>query len=368
LSTALSFSVSSPRRSDLALTGESVLDQARGGRVAVLPSAWLSGQAQMQRQDAPPDPSWSVPLLVSLSRAGERGPAYVAETTSDARGAFTVTMPVGPGAYGVRLDGLHTLRNLLPGATLGAGRNTLNMATLLEGDANNDNRVNVQDVSLLAAAFGASSSQAGFNEDGAIGQDDLALLQANLLRRGDVLVSVGLASEQAAIDLPDTASPLTGGAVSLRLVPAARQVMAGQVMTLAVVASTGSQLVDSLEVYIDFDPSILALVDAAGQPAEHVIAGNGLQTVLLNQVDAARGRIGFIAASLNHAPISGDVAAAMLRFKVLKAGATWVRFSFSDWRGSAAAYQGVSLVGDCQAADIKSVAGNMLYLPVILKN
>lgn len=349
------FNVAAPRHSDLLLNGASVLAGLRGGATLVLPGAHITGQATLEGRPAAPNAAWSIPLLLTLGQPGERGPAYALGMVSTQSGAFAIPRVVAPGDYRVRLKGLHTLRNLLP-TTLAGGANTVNMETLLEGDAFGDNRVNGRDVSLLAAAFGKSQGQPGFdpradfNEDDAVNAADLTLLRANLGRRGDILLGASAAAaDLSAAELPDLAALLemsaAAGPVALRVTPSAAQVAVGQIITLEVVAEAGMQAVDAVEVYLDYDSALLQAVDASGAPATAVQAGTALPAVLLNRVNPAWGQIDFVASSAGAAAPSGQITIARLHFKALAAGQTIVRFSLSDWRPTDAAYAGEPVLG-----------------------
>ena len=108
--TAIGFSLTAPGISDLLLDSQTVLQRTRDASVAVLPSVFLAGQAEMQRQAAAPDPTWSVPLQLQLARSGSTGPAYVYGTRSNKSGAFVLPGVVDPGvlpgsAQGVALSG-----------------------------------------------------------------------------------------------------------------------------------------------------------------------------------------------------------------------------------------------------------------------
>jgi hypothetical protein len=378
LTSRLEFSVVAPRQSDLRLAGASELDGLRGGLATILPGARLTGQATMQGRPAPPDASWAVPLLLTLGQPGERGPAYAFGMTSDGSGAFTAPGVTLPGDYRVRLKGLHTLRNLLP-ITLTRGVNTVDMETLLEGDAFGDNRVNGRDVSLLARAFGKNQGQPGFdpradfNEDGAVNAADLNLLRPNLGRRGDVLLGATVASG----DLPEdrglaelerllSAGPQGTGPVSLRLVPTSALLAVGQVIAVDVIADAGGQPVDVIELYLDYDPALLQAVDAAGAPVLTLTPGAALPTVLLNRIEPAWGWADYIASSAGGSAPAGQFVIGRLHFKVLAAGQTSVRFSFSDWRTTDAAYSGDSVLGATAAARVRG-AESVLYLPMVTK-
>ena len=382
LTSRLAFNVIAPRRSDLLLGGASVLDGLRGGLVIALPGARLTGQATMEGRPAPPNTAWSVPLLLTLGQPGERGPAYAFGTVSDGSGAFVmpgVAAPStgsgqGPGDTRVRLKGLHTLRNLLP-TTLAGGANSVNMETLLEGDAFGDNRVDGRDVSLLAAAFGKSQGQPGFdprtdfNEDDTVNLADLNLLKPNLGRRGDLLLGATVASA-AEPDLRGLGD-LEGlreatGPVSLRLAPSSALAAVGQVIALDVIADAGTQPVDTVELYLDYDPALLQAVDASGAPVTTVQPGTAFPAVLLNRVDPAWGQLDFVASSAGGTAASGQFVIARLRFKVLAAGRTAVRFSFSDWRSTDVVYQGQTVLGEISAAEIAARGAHVRYLPVVV--
>ncbi|MCX6031289.1 MAG: pre-peptidase C-terminal domain-containing protein [Chloroflexi bacterium] len=374
LTSRLAFNVIAPRHSDLLLEGASVLDGLRGGLVIALPGARLTGQATMEGRTAPPNPAWSVPLLLTLGQPGERGPAYAFGLVSDASGAFTMPGVAAPGDARVRLKGLHTLRNLLP-TTLAGGANSVNMETLLEGDAFGDNRVDSRDISLLAAAFGKSQGQPGFdpradfNEDDTVNLTDLNLLKPNLGWRGDLLLGATVASAAEA-DLRNLGD-LEGlgeaiGPVSLRLAPSSALAAVGQVIALDVIADAGTQPVDTVELYLDFDPALLQAVDASGAPVTAVQPGTALPAVLLNRVDPAWGQLDFVASSAGGTAPTSQFVIARLRFKVLQAGQTAVRFSLSDWRTTDAVSGGESVLGAVAAARVRG-AVDVLYLPVIVK-
>ncbi len=370
---ALEWSAEAPRRSGIGLEGQAVLHVLQGGTVQAEPGATVAGQAAMQGRPTPPDASWSVPLLVTWGRAGETGSAYAFGTVSDQGGAFSVPGVVAPGNYRVRLTGQHTLRNLLV-ANLAGGLNTLDLGTLLEGDAAHDNQVEVRDVSLVAAAYGKSQGQAGFdgradfNEDGTVDAADVGLLEANLGRRGDVLVGVSLAAgtEEAEEPLDGlTSVGASAGTVTLRLEPVGKAASVGEQVVLDVQAEAGEQAVDAVEVHLDYDPAVLLLVDEAGKPATGVEPGTALPKVLLNRVDLARGWADLVASTVGGPPASGGFPVARLRFRVVGAGVSTVRFSFSGWRPTDVMYRGRSQLGSVQAAAVR--ARHSVSLPLVLK-
>jgi len=70
----------------------------------------------------------------------------------------------------------------------------IDVGTLLEGDANRDEKVDILDFSLLAMAFNARAGDrrynplTDFNDDGKVDILDFSLLATNFNRRGPVVV------------------------------------------------------------------------------------------------------------------------------------------------------------------------------------
>jgi hypothetical protein len=143
----------------------------------------LQGSVTLQRPGKPaPDPSWQVPLTVTVGGA-------VHSATTDTWGQFTLR-DLQPGTYDIRVKNPHTLVNLKSGVSLAAGIQTIHFGTLLEGDANNDNCVNIIDFSVLANGFTPRfDARADLNEDGLVNISDFSLLVLNFGRCGDIELS-----------------------------------------------------------------------------------------------------------------------------------------------------------------------------------
>jgi poly(3-hydroxybutyrate) depolymerase len=139
----------------------------------------LAGSVVLQGRPPAPHPSWSVPLTVTISTA-----SY--SVTTDQRGNFTLS-GLTPGTYDIGVKNRHTLRNLKSSVTLAVGTNAVSFGTLLEGDANDDNYVNISDFSLLRLGFAPGyDERVDFNEDGIVNISDFSLLAVNFGRQGSV--------------------------------------------------------------------------------------------------------------------------------------------------------------------------------------
>jgi hypothetical protein len=148
--------------------------------------AIIQGSVSLQGRAAKPGESWRAALMVSLYQDGAliAGPSLI---YTDEIGAFVLPL-VAPGIYDIRAKNPHTLANVKRGVQVLAGVNTISMGTLLEGDASDDNVVDVLDFSLMRAAFGSASPRADFNQDGLVDVTDFSLLRAHFGLYGDIAV------------------------------------------------------------------------------------------------------------------------------------------------------------------------------------
>ena len=147
--------------------------------------AIIQGAVSLQGRPASPGESWRTALMVSLYQQGAliAGPSLI---YTNENGAFILPL-VAPGVYDIRIKNLHTLANIKCVQVL-PGINTISMGTLIEGDASDDNVIDVLDFSLLRASFGGASSRADFNQDGIVDVMDFSLLRAHFGLSGDISV------------------------------------------------------------------------------------------------------------------------------------------------------------------------------------
>jgi glutamine amidotransferase PdxT len=111
------------------------------------------------------------------------GPDFNFSTNTDPSGFFTVTAPAA-GTYSYRVKNPQTMANsstlTIPG---GGGTTQVEMGLLLEGDANNDNCVQVVDFSITKNTFGKSIGQPGYDARADFTGDDVVnTLDFNLLK------------------------------------------------------------------------------------------------------------------------------------------------------------------------------------------
>jgi len=302
--------------------------------------ASINGSVTLQGRPIPPNAAWSVPLVLTLYQPGNTTPLATYYPNTDLSGAFTVS-GVTPGTYDIRVKHFHTLRNLKQNVVLNSGANTLNMGTLLEGDANDDNSVTILDFSILRTTFNKTEGQPGFdgradfNEDNAITILDFSLLRTNFNRYGDIIV--GLARTLTGVGLADAT-------VNIAISPTIKMVNPNDIFTVDIAVEAGAQPVDSAEAHINFDRNYLRVVDASGNETNSIIAGSALPITLTNSADNAAGTIDYAAGTFSEAP-TGTFVLATIRFKAIApVNDSLLAFVTTPPRQTDAAFGGVSVL------------------------
>jgi hypothetical protein len=93
-----------------------------------------------------------------------------------------------PDNYDMTAVSEHTLLNVKRNVTVIAPSNTVNLGTLLEGNANNNDRVNILDFGLLATSYGKSQGNPAYNpladydRNDVVNIFDFGLLTTNYLK------------------------------------------------------------------------------------------------------------------------------------------------------------------------------------------
>ena len=115
---------------------------------------------------------------------------------TDWSGSFAVH-GITPGIYEIKVKNFHTIQNRKLSVNLAAGNNVLFFGTLLEGDASDDDIVDIVDFSILRTVFGSSDTHADFNQDGVVDILDFSLLRTNFGTSGPVTVAASEEKEPA---------------------------------------------------------------------------------------------------------------------------------------------------------------------------
>ena len=304
--TPVTFVRSGARLSDILMAGASLNPSLSNGGVSITNGLTLSGRVSLQDRGAPGDPRWSTQLFrtefgvttagVTLFAAGSATPLFGFTATTDALGNFSIPVPgVTPGLYDILVKGSDTLANERFAVSLPSAA-PINFGTLLVGDTNGDDVVNAADVSYMVPSFlkvlgdPAFRPYADVNKDGAVNGADVSTLVPNFLSAGPITVSAAAALQRAASAEAKAASA-TGA--SLSLVPAVRTGFVGGVMTMDIMANTGTGAPDTVQVDLNFDPNYVQVVNAAGSATTSIDLLNStvLGNVYYNSVDNAAGHV-----------------------------------------------------------------------------
>ncbi len=138
-----------------------------------------------------PNPSFVIDAHVRVNRAGDNALIWSGDRRTEAAGVFNL-FGLPPDVYRIWVKGTHTLaRRSGDVAVVTNGGSFYITPVLKEGDASDDNVINITDFSILAATFGKSSGVSGydaradFNGDNAVNITDFSLLAANFGQVGE---------------------------------------------------------------------------------------------------------------------------------------------------------------------------------------
>jgi hypothetical protein len=231
------------------------------------------------------------------------------------------------------------------------------MKSQVEGDVDGDNCVTVADFELVHAMVGAHAALPGFdaradlNGDGVASAADVSLLRSGFDQCGDIsadtqlsALSTGLAPPLSQALAPWTNSDSHRRDLTMSVRASSAAVKAGEVLEVQVLANTGGQSVDGAAFVLNYNPSVLALVDAQGSPASGAEPGASLPSVYTNWVDP-QGAIGYSAGMLQGEPPSGTFVLATLRFMALQAGSSIVDFATGPSPHVQLTFGGANLLG-----------------------
>jgi len=147
-----------------------------------------------------PDAGWEVPLTIKFFTPGTDvligTPLYTFNLTTTKNGSTAVAQANGitPGTYDISAVTPTCLINKKAGAVITAPLTAIDLGTLLEGNADDSNIVNITDFGILAASYGKSTGDSGYyaNADfdcsGIVNITDFGLLAANYGKSAPVVV------------------------------------------------------------------------------------------------------------------------------------------------------------------------------------
>ncbi len=281
------------------------------------------------RQKAPSD-TWVLPLALTLSVPGNPSITSAFKGVTDRNGvALYPDLPVG--RYDVHVKGPHSVQSARANIALSANVTVdVDMKAQIEGDVDGDNCVTIDDFSYVQALLGTDRNAPGFsaladlNGDGSISMSDISLLRSGFERCGDISADTEFTVQTVnhAPTLSDALAPWTNPTaqqhnLSLALSASAGRAKVGDIMTVNIIAQTGSQPIDGASFVLNFDAQTFLPVDSRGNPADGIEPGYALPAVMGNWVNVPGGNLGFSTGMLQGDPPSGAFVVATARFKVL---------------------------------------------------
>jgi len=287
-------------------------------------TASVTGHVDLQARPAPPNSQWVTVLDIELSLGVTTIYTFTGVST-DQSGDFTIGGIV-PGVYDIRLKNFHSLSNLRQNVTLNAGANSVDMGELQEGDASNDNLVDIDDFGILKVQFGTVGPEADFNQDGVVDIDDFGLLKVNFGESGDVIVTAMPSRKSVKLevmqDLPNRAEGERALVLleraSARMSPSSGTVQVGEEFTVDVVMDPGSHGADSAQAYLRVDPNFVEILD---------IVDGDVPPNMLKTYDSTTGQIAYAWASFDPALTDAfTLCTIRLKAKAAISGATYIIF------------------------------------------
>jgi subtilase family serine protease len=159
-----------------ALTGQTVI-------TIQPPTFTVGGTVSLQQCD-------NLAQQINFTFRPASGSSFTDTVTLGADGSFSIA-GVPNGTYTIAIKGAKWLQADLTGVVVNGGAVSGLSASLLGGDLNNDNVVNIDDFSILAAAYGTTSSDSNWNTladincDGVVDINDFSILAGNFGDSGD---------------------------------------------------------------------------------------------------------------------------------------------------------------------------------------
>ena len=229
--------------------------------------AKISGSVIYQGRGDPGGPTWQGALQVSAHLPGDPAPAYEFAVESDTQGHFIVPTGLITGTYDVGVRDPHSLRNVRQDISVTTQTADLDMDTLVEGDTNSDDIINIFDLSLVATCYGTEQGDGGYdaqadvNEDDVINLFDLSLVATNYGESGDRVLASGA---QSAGHLN---AGLYAGTVTVYCNPSSKTLSIGQEYTVRIMADSGADPVNGADVAMTVNPTYLEIKSATAGSA-----------------------------------------------------------------------------------------------------
>ncbi|HEX6287719.1 MAG TPA: cohesin domain-containing protein [Herpetosiphonaceae bacterium] len=332
VSTPIRFVQTGARWSDLLRAGVSLEPSFGNTSVRILSAVTLNGRVALEQRGASGTSRWITPLFrtegvtttggIYIYQRGTTNLVGQFSATTDVTGRFNVTLDgVQADIYDIRVKGANTLSNLRTNVDLSDPTIEFDFGTLRVGDSNGNDAVNGADVSYMIPSFLLTSDDPAFrayadtNNNGAVNGADVSALIPNFLRAGP-LTDLQAQTEPMLTSAQSDTLPIVG------LSPALQQVKVGDIVPVEVQLHLGAAQADTADLYLNFDPQALEVVDASGSSVKALTPNRAaFPNVTYNDVDNARGQIN-LSTSRYAGATSGSVTVATFYVKVERAFTT----------------------------------------------
>jgi hypothetical protein len=198
-STTLTFSTGRPRETRVDHAGGDVTGTITGGTVHISSGTRVDISAVLQGGSRPPE-GWEVPITVKFFSPGADVmtviPLEQCDLTTTKSGSTAVCQcSVAPGTYDITVVSEHTLINVRRNVVISGPSTAVDMGILLEGNANDDDIINISDFGILAESYMKMAGEPGydaradFDRNGIVNITDFGLLADNYIKMSPVDVS-----------------------------------------------------------------------------------------------------------------------------------------------------------------------------------
>jgi uncharacterized repeat protein (TIGR01451 family) len=270
----------------------------------------LRCRVDLQGRAAKPHNSWITPLSIHTKE--------IQTITTDNRGICRLPTTVSPGNYSFCVKNSHTLANKVGPPISNTG--TINLGTLLEGDVNDDNKINFDDVNLLRKAQNTCAGQANYNANADLNADGCVNRKDITTAFGDGKGKQSNFGKPSACSLDSSTNTLrrgrrdqNGGTVTLGTTAIPAGLMAGSSFDIAIqVNADEAQSIDGTAVYLNFDHKRLQV--------NKLTAGEHFDFVLQSEFDNSKGEINFAASSWDTEFPKGSFPLVTINFTLLERG------------------------------------------------
>ena len=155
----------------------------------------LKGQVNFAGRGDAPNDRWIEPFDVTLFEPGNLSNVlWTGVATTNNTGVFTIDNIPPNATYDIGIKNWTCLSELVTNVTVGVNETIeVDFGIPREGDANNDDQINILDMSAVGAAYGSSeggenwNANCDFNRDGNINILDASILASNYGQSGDLV-------------------------------------------------------------------------------------------------------------------------------------------------------------------------------------